>query len=420
MRNARSKFEKGATAGLVQTYVNSAYDTVKLVADNIDYVITIGQQIEQGGSLASETWVTEQIAAAVDGFYVHQGPYDASTNTPDLTGITAGIEAGFTYTVSVGGTFFGADLEVGDVLTASVDAPSSLGDWVVVNRNIDSDAFATAAQGALADTAVQPADIAGFASLTTPISTFPNDAGYTDDQTPAEIKTAYESLVPAATTIEAEAGTETALRAWSPARIAEAILALDPQQPPVTVAMGDITDVDLSNLAVGRILEWDGTNFVAVDKPVPGGGGATELDGLSDVDVTTNPPTDQQALVYDSGQGLWVPGDQLVTDTTGYLAQRAVSSNYTVDLLDAGAILIVDSSSGNITITLPDNTAEALPVGTRIDVHHDAGANTVSFVAGGSATVQGVGAGPFETRGAGYVVSLWKRATNTWQVWGTA
>jgi hypothetical protein len=43
--------------------------------------------------------------------------------------------------------------------------------------------FATAAQGALADTATQPGDN---------VSTLTNDAGYTDDQTGAEIKVAYE------------------------------------------------------------------------------------------------------------------------------------------------------------------------------------------------------------------------------------
>lgn len=37
-------------------------------------------------------------------------------------------------------------------------------------------------------------------------------------------------------------------------------------------------------------------------------GSAGSLDGLSDVDTTTDPPSDGDALVYDSGSGLWVPG----------------------------------------------------------------------------------------------------------------
>ena len=52
------------------------------------------------------------------------------------------------------------------------------------------------------------------------------EAGATADQTAAEIKTAYESLVPAATQSEAQAGTETALRVWSPLRVSQAISSL--------------------------------------------------------------------------------------------------------------------------------------------------------------------------------------------------
>lgn len=40
-----------------------------------------------------------------------------------------------------------------------------------------------------------------------------------------------------------------------------------------------------------------------------GGGGVADLDDLTDVDVTTTPPTDGQALVFDVGDSLWKPGD---------------------------------------------------------------------------------------------------------------
>ncbi|MCJ8335735.1 MAG: hypothetical protein MJH10_16105 [Epibacterium sp.] len=39
------------------------------------------------------------------------------------------------------------------------------------------------------------------------------------------------------------------------------------------------------------------------------GDGATALDGLSDVDLTTTPPTDGQGLVYDNSDQTWKPGD---------------------------------------------------------------------------------------------------------------
>ena len=40
---------------------------------------------------------------------------------------------------------------------------------------------------------------------------------------------------------------------------------------------------------------------------VPGAGGATDLDGLSDVDVSTNAPIDCDSLKFDAASGLWLP-----------------------------------------------------------------------------------------------------------------
>lgn len=39
-----------------------------------------------------------------------------------------------------------------------------------------------------------------------------------------------------------------------------------------------------------------------------GGGGSTTLDGLTDVDTSSTPPTDGQALVFDNASSLWKPG----------------------------------------------------------------------------------------------------------------
>lgn len=43
-------------------------------------------------------------------------------------------------------------------------------------------------------------------------------------------------------------------------------------------------------------------------KPGPGGGGATNLNSLTDVDLVTDPPTDGQALVFVDVDNEWVPG----------------------------------------------------------------------------------------------------------------
>ena len=73
---------------------------------------------------------------AVVGGLVYQGGYDAFQNSPDLTTSPNSILKGWTYTVTVGGTFFGEVLEVGDVLIAEQDDPSSLTDWTTVQNNI--------------------------------------------------------------------------------------------------------------------------------------------------------------------------------------------------------------------------------------------------------------------------------------------
>lgn len=67
-----------------------------------------------------------------------QGGYNAATNTPNLTTPTAGtIFKGYYYVVTVAGTFFGEQLNIGDSLFANVDDPASLIDWTLVQGNLD-------------------------------------------------------------------------------------------------------------------------------------------------------------------------------------------------------------------------------------------------------------------------------------------
>jgi len=73
---------------------------------------------------------------------VNQGDYNATTNGPDLdfsdSGAAAGILAGFSWEVTVGGLFFTEVVEPGDVLVANIDDPKLLGDWRRINKNIDT------------------------------------------------------------------------------------------------------------------------------------------------------------------------------------------------------------------------------------------------------------------------------------------
>lgn len=70
------------------------------------------------------------------------GPYDAATNTPDLeTPVSGAVKKGYLYIVSVAGLFFTESMEVGDVLVSKIDDPSSLADWITINKNIDPAIF---------------------------------------------------------------------------------------------------------------------------------------------------------------------------------------------------------------------------------------------------------------------------------------
>lgn len=68
-------------------------------------------------------------------------------------------------------------------------------------------------------------------------------------------------------------------------------------------------------LQKGQVLTYDGDKWTNLFVPQlvssisgKGGTGAQALDDLTDVDTSTTPPTDGQALVYDNASGQWIPG----------------------------------------------------------------------------------------------------------------
>ncbi len=82
------------------------------------------------------------VDAATVGGLVYQGGYDANNNTPvlDSRGTQIAVEKGWTYTVTVDGTFYGEVVRVGDVIIAEVDLAAGNGaltDWTTVQNNID-------------------------------------------------------------------------------------------------------------------------------------------------------------------------------------------------------------------------------------------------------------------------------------------
>ena len=96
--------------------------------------------------------VKNYVDSSVVGGLIYQGAYDAATNTPvlDSRGTQVSVNQGWTYTVTVNGTFYGETVKVGDVLIAETDLTGGTGaltDWTTVQSNID---LATAGNDATA------------------------------------------------------------------------------------------------------------------------------------------------------------------------------------------------------------------------------------------------------------------------------
>ena len=102
---------------------------------------------------------------------------------------------------------------------------------------------------------------------------------------------------------------------------------------------------------------YTGTNVEAALQEIGAGGiggGATDLDDLTDVDVTTVAPTDGQGLVYDTADSLWKPADVASGPAlSGYTVtneteDRSYDANATTidEVADVLGTLINDLSAG--------------------------------------------------------------------------
>ncbi len=77
------------------------------------------------------------VDASTVGNLIFQGGYDAVQNEPDLdSNPSSSIKKGWSYVVTVAGTFFTETVEVGDFLIAKQDAPTTLANWVTVQNNV--------------------------------------------------------------------------------------------------------------------------------------------------------------------------------------------------------------------------------------------------------------------------------------------
>ena len=109
-----------------------------LVVTEAEGIVNNDNDITVPTSAAVKQYVDDNVVGGL----IYQGAYDASTNTPvlDNRGSQIAVSKGWTYTVTVDGTFYGETVRVGDVLIAEVDLDAGTGaltDWTTVQSNVD-------------------------------------------------------------------------------------------------------------------------------------------------------------------------------------------------------------------------------------------------------------------------------------------
>lgn len=103
------------------------------------------------------------------------------------------------------------------------------------------------------------------------------------------------------------------------------------------------------------------------------------------------------------------PADVAINAQTG--------TSYTLVLADASA-LVGCANASPITLTVPPNSSVAFPVGAIVHVSQD-GAGAVTVAAGAGVTINRA-APTAKTRAQWAMLTLIKRATDTWQLTGDA
>lgn len=169
-------------------------------------------------NLWSASKINDLISAlqnAVTGALVFKGGYDAATNTPNLTTPAAGaVLQGYTYVVTVAGTFHGEAVQVGDMIIAKQDNPTTLAHWTLVNKNIPDILDASETQKGIVELATGAESLTG---TDTTRAVHPAGLKHTLDNRPAT--TTQLGLIELATQAEVSAGSD-AERAVTPATLA--------------------------------------------------------------------------------------------------------------------------------------------------------------------------------------------------------
>lgn len=169
-------------------------------------------------NLWSASKINDLISAlqnAVTGALVFKGGYDAATNSPNLTTPAAGaVLQGYTYVVTVAGSFHGEAVQVGDMIIAKQDNPTTLAHWTLVNKNIPDILDASETQKGIVELATGAESLTGTDNTR---AVHPAGLKHTLDNRPAT--TTQRGLIELATQAEVSAGSDTE-RAVTPATLA--------------------------------------------------------------------------------------------------------------------------------------------------------------------------------------------------------
>lgn len=198
-------------------------------------------------------------------------------------------------------------------------------------------------------------------------------------------------------------------------------------------------EIDPAGATTDQVLAYNGTKFVPT---TGGGGGATTLDGLTD--VTAPSPSSGDFLKWNGSA--WVNDPiNLGTDTVGdYVASlvagtgitlsnnsgegatptialsdvvaNAQTATYTLALTDKNKMVEMNVGSANI-LYVPTDASVNFPVGATIDVlQTGTGKTQIAAVSSGTTTINS--ASGFYLRAQWSSATLIKRAANTWVVVG--
>jgi hypothetical protein len=140
-----ANFQQLAHADLANVGTTSHADLDTHVGDATKHRI-INDAGTSNTELFSASRILQLIAdvnTAITGSLIFKGGYDASTNTPLLDATPIAVTQGWTYVVTVAGTFFTEDVQIGDMLIAKQTTPTTLAHWTIVNKNIPDIVAAT-------------------------------------------------------------------------------------------------------------------------------------------------------------------------------------------------------------------------------------------------------------------------------------